>query len=346
VSSDSIDPSLAPSNSPVTIATTFSSDTFPYFAKFATGPPTDNISINWVSDLELMHHFTTSTYLTMPRGPELSRIWQHVVPKMAFDYIFLLHQVLATSAFHLAHVSPARDSRQKYHLLATHHQSHAIEGLRVALANITVENCHALFVTSSLLFVGALAGSTVGVYESSSEADDRGPKMDDMLDVFALVRGMNGILDSSRHLLRQGELGELFRIGPGGERSELVETVMSELQQMVSSIEDTDPTKSLISSEVASLRSWIEFGYATSTTPELRITMTWPISMQEEFLLLLKQRNQAALTTLTYYCVIMNAAEKSAWFMRGWGKCLMRDITNMLEDPWTKYAEWALGRIT
>lgn len=293
-----------------------------------------------------MHHFTTSTYLTMPRGPELSRIWQHVVPKIAFDYVFLLHQVLATSAFHLAHLSHTRASRQKYRLSATHHQSHAIEGLRTALANITVENCHALFVTSSLLFIGALAGSTVGVHDSSSEADDRGPKMDNMLDVFALVRGMNGILDSTRHLLRQGELGELLHIGPGGERSELVETVMGELQKMVFSIEDTDPTKSFISSEVANLRAWIDFGYATSTTPELRITMTWPIGMQEEFLLLLKQRNQAALTTLAYYCVIMNAAEESTWFMRGWGICLARDITSILEDPWTKHAEWALARIT
>ncbi|KAJ2900954.1 hypothetical protein MKZ38_002189 [Zalerion maritima] len=110
---------------------------------------------NWVADLELMHHWTTTTYLTLPRANELSHVWKTELVKLALTHELVLHQVLAISAFHLGHLRP--EEARKWNMIATQHQREAAMGLWRELANITEDNSHALFAASSLLVIGGYA---------------------------------------------------------------------------------------------------------------------------------------------------------------------------------------------
>ncbi len=125
-------------------------DPFPDFSRFVHRQKGEGLPVSWVSDLELLHHFTTSTYKSLPRAlePVMGSVWQVEIPRLAFRHVFLLHQILATAAFHLSRLRP--DMRDDYSLMATHHQNLAIQGMRVLLKDLNEENCHAVFATSSL----------------------------------------------------------------------------------------------------------------------------------------------------------------------------------------------------
>jgi hypothetical protein len=82
-----------------------------------------------MNDLELLHHYTTSTYLTLTQdSPEHEHVWQIVVPQLAVKHPFLMHGILASSALHLAHVLPER--QQEYTVLAANHESMALPAFR------------------------------------------------------------------------------------------------------------------------------------------------------------------------------------------------------------------------
>ncbi|KAL2263956.1 hypothetical protein VTK26DRAFT_3950 [Humicola hyalothermophila] len=332
---------LAESESPAAPPTP---DPFPYLAKFVTGAPEQDTA-TWVFDLELLHHFTTSTYRTFSLDgarDHTHHLWQVEVPKQAFVHVFLLHQILAISASHLAHLHP--HSRQAYSLRASQHQSHALRGMRVALANITPDNCHALFAAASLLFITSLA-------TSSNQDTPEGPTVDELADIFLLIKGVNSVLNSSQDLLRSGPLASLFTYHgganePGVTLSRVIFALNDFLVHLVETKSD-EGVRRLIRAEVDRLVTAIQDAVARSMIPEYRVVAVWPILMSDELLPLLRQRNQAALALLSYYCVVLHAAElQGYWFMRGWAAGVMRDISKTMTPPWNRHSAWALGWIS
>lgn len=134
---------------------------FNYFDKFLL-PLSSQKEAAWIQDLELMHHYTIATSLTLPRANIALHIWQRRMPQLAAHYPFLVNQALAMAALHKSYLQPER--RSEYSVLASQHQNRAIAGMRGHLAGITEQNCDALFMTSSLLLICAFAASANTTY--------------------------------------------------------------------------------------------------------------------------------------------------------------------------------------
>ncbi|KAF5550813.1 cutinase transcription factor 1 beta [Fusarium napiforme] len=199
-----------------------SPDPLPYLAKFVTGQESIEQS-TWLTDLELMHQYSTSTYLTLPRADELRQIWQIELPRLSLSHVYLLHQVLSVSAFHLASLHP---DRPDYAICASQHQNKAIAGLRSAVACITEESCVEIFLSSSLLGIGAFAG--LGAHNAGQQ-----PRIDDLLDVFVLIRGMSDILNRYEPLLKESRIGHLFVLGSQSNSTPLLNATLTQLRQIV-----------------------------------------------------------------------------------------------------------------
>ncbi|KAK5653709.1 hypothetical protein OQA88_8740 [Cercophora sp. LCS_1] len=323
-----------------------SPEQFPYFSKFITGHPHDDTE-NWVSDLELLHHFTTSTSKSMfiSKGmPTVAQnVWEVDVPKLGFRHVFLLHQLLATAAFHQAYLHP--ENYQRYSLQASQHQSVAIQGARAALSNITADNCDALFAASSLFFIGALAASRPNPHSP------HGPTIEDLVDIFLLVKGVGGVLDSAEAALRQGPFSRLFHptrsndTPPSVTLNRLTEHLkMVKFRERISELPD-GKHRAIIEGEVSNLEICMEKATSFSATPEYRTMASWPIFMSDSYVTLLRQRDQAALALLSYYCVVIFATEKDYWFTRGWSYSIIQDITRSMAGPWDGDSAWAYGWI-
>jgi len=277
-----------------------------------------------------------------PSRKDISELWQMEIPRQAFAHVFLLHQILAIASYHLAYLHP--QSRQAYSLRASQHQNAGIRRMRVALAELSPANCHAVFASSSLLFIEALAASSV-----NRTAD--GPTVDDLVDVLILVKGIGSVLNSSQELLRSGPLSGFFSLTPGPEQSnaalDRVVLAVGDFLVEIAETESDGRVRGIIHADAYRLITVIRDTLVKTSRPEYRVLAAWPIHMSDDLIRLLRQRNQAALALMSYYCVVFHAAElQGYWFLQGWASGVIRDISKTMEGPWKRHSAWALGWIT
>lgn len=257
-----------------------------------------------------------------------------------------MHQLLAISGSHLAYQHP--HNRPKYALQALSHQSSALEGLRSALAETTVENCHALFAASSLLLISAFASLSVHG-QTDGNNNNKQPDVDDILDIFSLMRGTQEILASFEPTLRRGPLRDLFLISQNPTTTPLLEMVLNYLDQLTLQLFHSDieaTVRALANCESAKLATCIRDAIASAVNPEYRVTVTWPKYLTEEFLNLVRRRNPVALTVLAPYCLVVHSTESKLWFTNGWGSRMADAIASCVEAPWEEICRWPLERIT
>lgn len=302
----------------------------------------------WIQDLELMHHYTAVTSLTLPRAQEELHVWQVQVPKLAFKYPFLVHQILAVTSFHLAYLQP--EQRGEHSLHASQHQNRSIEGMRGHLAEITVDNCHALFMASSLLLVGAFA-SFANIKPSGAPLIEgqRPPTVEDMIDVFMLDRGVASVLHSSEDVIQAGYFRDLFHFKPQERSNPFMAHVADELRTLgglVNADASIDPVvRILVDMEITKLIDAIEKAVVTTDEAEMRVTTLWPITVSDDYITLLRQRNELALLVLVYYCSIMYRAEANTWFVKGWAVSVAADIEKLISLKWRDAVKSPLEQI-
>lgn len=283
-----------------------------------------------------MHHWSTHTHLTLPRGEGVKKVWQSEVPRMALEFRFLMNQLLAVAAFHLAFLRP--DRRQFYLLQASCHQKYAAQGIRVALAEITAENCHALFAASALLVLGGFAAVTI-------QSEGSGPSVEDLLDIFILTRGVHDLLRTSDHIISKGPLQELFYLPEDSSSPQLaeVQAVIDRLGVLGSRIATRDLDSSVAALSEAGIHSLV---VCIRSATAIRVVTTWPVYLSADFIALLRQCHPAPMSILAYFCVIIRATEAKFWYLRGWGVHVLTSITYRVEPSWKDLIEWPLSYLS
>lgn len=324
------------------------SDPFPYFSRFLTDLNKAETASGWISDLELMHHYTSVSYRTFTHSSLAQKTLQYDVPREALSYPFLLHQLLAFSAYHLAYLQP--DCRHAYLMQAAQHQNDAINGMRgTLLGTISSTNCHALFASSIFLTLSAFA-----TYPSYEKYNPSFSPIDSMLDIFTLTDGMSVILRASDEDLRKGPLRDIFIRGSSDNVVEAsLKPLFDRLPSLSSRLAEIGHTenegKYTINNAVIALSeciSKVSSINAMSTPVEFRAVFLWPVLMSNDYLDMLRRRHPSALVVLAYYCVIIHMAEPFCWFLNGWARALVSTITEQLVGtPWEESIMWPIDVI-
>lgn len=247
-----------------------------------------------------------------------------------------MHQILAISAFHMACLQPSH--RQSYRMLASQHHGHALQGLRTKFTHeVTPESSHSTFAAAALLVIGAFAAFAVdGEYE-----EDTSPGLKDMLDMFGLMRGMNMVLETWNHTLVRGRFADMFIDQESSRPMVFLEATCEKLRNLGESLDD-DERRPVIGHEIITFIDCVKQSIPTRC-PEIRLAILWPIRAHPDFLLLLQQKNEEALTILAYYCAIVHEAQSYAWYCRRWGPNIARDIKNLISSPKAEAVAWPLA---
>lgn len=276
-----------------------------------------------------MHHYTAVSWRTLPRPEEMAHIWQLKMPQIAFSHDFLMHQILAISAAHLTHLQCAsQERRTAYSLCATQHQNRALQRLQAVLPHIDETNCAAIFLTASLLSIGAFAAL------SESTRDHETPGIDELLQVLLLLRGMYGILSGFYGILKLSYIGSLLTPGDSVSNSPLLAEVADELAKhrvLLTTTDEDDERRDhvrdgLIVEALDSFLYWIQHASGTVEIPERRVVMTWPTRMKDGFINLVRERDADALRLLACYGRILEALGPSHWYLMGLGEAVLADI--------------------
>ncbi|KAF2178032.1 hypothetical protein K469DRAFT_601024, partial [Zopfia rhizophila CBS 207.26] len=269
---------------------------------YAPSPATSGETGGWMADLELMHHYTAHAWNTMPGVDQAKQTWGYGVPQEAFRHNFLMHCILAFSAYHLAYINPS--ARHKYRLLASTHQTAAITGINRVLPDINAANCHALWAAASLITLNAFA-------DSSSNS------LDALVEIFYLLRGMNTILNTSEPLIHTGPFAVILRQATDNPKPPpLVSSFLVELQSFAVGTSESSPA---VSRAAVDLRDSLQFGIDHSGYPTMRAVMLWPVKLDAEFIEAIKVGQDAATgELLARYLQILGYAGAEWWFLAGW----------------------------
>jgi hypothetical protein len=305
---------------------------------------------NWLSNLELLHHFKVTAHSTMSSSRVANRTLQIEVMKLGLDHGFLLQQILAFSGFHLSYACP--EKQQALALKASCHQTMAIAGFRKALTQeITPENCDALFSCALMLHTSAFAA-----LPSQMAQNEDFCAIDSIVDMMKLSHGMAIIMGNGYGPLRRGPLKNIFAVYPRAPlpMPERTRDLLNQMKAFKAYLQTLNPGAEAEELEdcIFMVGSMIDMllrlhqttGITDASSAEMQALFAWPMTLSNKHILLCRSRHPFALAALAYYGVLLHHAAGRYWFLEGWGQTLLGDIWNKLDGTgYEGLIEWQMN---
>ncbi|KAI1465205.1 uncharacterized protein F4812DRAFT_452586 [Daldinia caldariorum] len=303
-------------------------------------PPT-----GWFSglDLELLHHFTTSTCFTFSSEPMVRNFWRVNVPRLGFSFEYVLRGLLSLAALHLARHKPQRRDLLLQQAMV-HHNASSSMALPI-LNSLTPQNAVPIFFFSML--------TTYIAFASPKELDNllliSNGVMPEWLFLF---RGMRSIIELNNEAIHS-MMSISFIFDSGRHIGQIWESTVPPEHEGLKELENIlrshveDPQKlGELSHAIESLKRSFFFFYSGNYTDEQRVTAAsvWLFKAREDFVKLLKERDNEALCVLAFFCVLLKRLDYT-WWMEGWGVHLISRIYSVLDEGYRLWIRWPIEEI-
>lgn len=297
-----------------------------------------------IGDLELLHHFSTVTCGTIAdacASEDNRELWQIHAVRLGFKHEFLLRAILTVAALHLRSLHPLQSSY--YDLMASTHQSFALEAARDALTQVDENNCHAIFLFSCLIVI----------MTSASFRKQAGVEVhQEILEYFFLLRGCNSVLQLYWDTLRNSFIYPLLdevnqtETKPGYQIKD-AEHIMDLLTTCCYSGPDGDPeaAKAYTMTVYELMKTFSQVSILRERGQGLYLSCCiWPNTVPQKYLELLADQQPQALVILAHYAVLLHWADKE-WFMRGMARYLLDTIRASVGEEWQAALQWPCSEI-
>lgn len=302
-------------------------------------------ALTW-NELELLHHFTISTAMTLTVREDQEQIWQVSVPQLALQYSFLMHGIFAISALHLARLRV--DSRQHYLTLAADHEHVALQAYRLVIQQLNKDNSHAAFAFSSLVVAYSLGSprTSGGLLFAGSDNSEAIPQW------LHLIRGTYHLLSSAWNWLQEGPLAPILtaktRVTSPWAAADIdhLDALAQLLEITTHDAPNAEEPKPICLEALKQLRRDFQSSYSSEPNEYCQKLsfLAWPIHVSDAFIKLLSEREPGALILLAYECVLMKR-EIPCWYIDGHADHLISVIEASLDEKWLYWIEWPLQQI-
>ncbi|OAP56901.1 hypothetical protein AYL99_09013 [Fonsecaea erecta] len=298
-----------------------------------TPPGTFDPNLN-IQHLELLHHFLIATYRTFNAEGTLQRIWKEKIVRMAFSFPFLMHELLAISALHLAHCKP--DHATEYHTISTELQTLALNKFNSVETDINASNCAAVLIFTMLLAVHILADP------SRTTGLDSNQYLDHVVNCVMLMRNVPKlIIQDWYEYLRETELKPMFSVQQPPTPYQIPQPCL-DLSKLITNPDLGEQARDAYEPAIERLH-WV---FAISNVPDQRHTtirwlLAWPVQLKAPYLERLNQRRPEALIILAYFAALMTFY-RECWAVGESGHLLIQAISSHLGPHWSEWMEWPM----
>ncbi|RKL09276.1 hypothetical protein BFJ68_g9220 [Fusarium oxysporum] len=295
--------------------------------------------------LGLLHHFTSSTALTLSVHGQVQKLWQVDIPHIGLSFPFVIHAILALSSMHMAHKLP--DEHQAYWALGIELQQQAVTGAQKALDNITTENCTAVFLFSALTCVISLArgcGHSPKCGPGSEHPSEIG--CESLLEWVVLYRGTRHLLGPPYdEVLHSGPLKPMFELGserrmrllaPLATLDTAKSSAWSKLQAVIYDRVKDRERLDAYDTTVDHLRRAFHAVYDKPLDELENVDVfAWMFAISDNYVALLKLHDPIALALFACFAGLMREMH-SMWWTHGRGECCISQIYYKLkrEKEW------------
>ncbi|KAI8633220.1 hypothetical protein F5Y19DRAFT_417174 [Xylariaceae sp. FL1651] len=309
----------------------------------ATATPELRQSTTWFSvfELELFHHYITSTCLTLANEPTVRNFWRVNVPQVGFSHHYVLRGILSISALHLARLRP-RQADTLVEQALTHHSDASSMALPL-ITDSSDNNFTPIFYFSIL--------TTIITFARPRAPDNFLLISNGVVpDWLIIIRGVRGLLESKGDaILTMSTMDALLYSGMQLNESWEQSTQDHEgLQELENNFKTRVSPQKLpaLCGGTRTLKRCFDL-YCRNNFPEeerMRAVMTWMIKIPDDFVNLLKSHDSEALCVLAFYCVLLKRLEHF-WWIEGWGFHLIERIYSTLDEQHRLWIRWPLEEI-
>ncbi|KAI0114753.1 hypothetical protein F4814DRAFT_439880 [Daldinia grandis] len=299
----------------------------------------------WFSalDLELLHHFTTSTCFTLSSEPLTRNFWRVNLPQIAFSFEYVLKGLLSLSALHLSRFKPQRRDTLIEQAMV-HHNASSSMALTI-LNDFTSPHSMPIFFFSMLTTCIAFANPK----EPNNLLLISNGVMPEWLFLF---RGMRSVIELNTDTMDSGmPLGFIF--DSGKQINEIWESTtppeyegLKELENTLKSYVKDQQKLNELTHGIESLKRSFVFFYSSNFTEDQRVraAFIWLFKVPENFIKLLKERDSEALCVLSFFCVLLRRLDY-IWWIEGWGVHLIGRIYSVLDEGYRLLIRWPIEEI-
>lgn len=284
-------------------------------------------------DLELMHHYTRHTYLTVTDLEDTMPTWQDAMPKEAFTHPFLMHGLLSLAAFHIAVLEPGK--HKIYIERGMQHYTQALNLYREVLTNTNRENCNALFAFSSLGAIISFAVSMVSRHTHNAIIKD-------MKDTFSMLRGIHTVVMVTREWVQHGPMSTLLRryVAKPFELPDACKEYLMILEDRVIRNETSEERRRAYLEAIEVGRNALK--NSAYDPNDKTLAFTWPIMVSRPYIDALQDGQPAAIAVLGLYGVILHDV-RNYWWAADRGIRLIEAVSVTLDDTWEETLQYPLS---
>lgn len=260
-----------------------------------------------LQDLGLLHHFTVQTAQTLPAfdSEQYRIIWEQEIPRLAQSHEFLMHAVIGFAAAHQATLSHEQASREA----ARYHYIEALKAFRNQVDAITNDKADALLGFSILICFLTL------YFESEKPLEARDP-ITEFISLMHTIHSSIGLLSQIRDTLQSSTIGYLLSHTLNRQHHSIAPEVDESISLLEAlAVQHPDQPSLLKPSGIEDAIIKLRRFYTLSCprpTDWLHI-LSWPISLDPDFTLLLEARDPVAICTLAHWCVPACNAPTKWW---------------------------------
>lgn len=306
-----------------------------------------------LKQLELMHHYCTSTYETISLGPRPGSTQLIEVPRLALQHEFLLDTVFAMTCLHLAYLNP---TEAQVHIAdAMKYHSRALVSYRQRLVNLQASECRALYHTSAKLGLIPLALRAVDEETTVSQRPT-----ETLIQVASLWRGTTLVLNATKELIDPYTYEVMFPYPEWDQRrdksfDENSQKFIDFLRQMA---QDGELSNDVLPPAVASVLEDEQMqidgepkpvyvdaidqlqGLYQAVRLEKSRILAWLVFIPQQFHGYLAQQQPLAMAIILLYSVFVRDFE-AHWWAGNFHKELLKEVVPIVSAMGPEYAEMA-----
>ncbi|OBT61167.1 hypothetical protein VE03_09448 [Pseudogymnoascus sp. 23342-1-I1] len=292
-------------------------------------PHAANDMVN-ILHLELFYHALNEKALYIGAGESYASTMTEMVIPPAFSHAFLMSEILALSALHLAIVHPSR--KQQLESVAADLQTSALSSFNQTCHQVTSSNCLPMFIFSSLI------GNHVFHTTFKSHSENFHTFLEEFVKYMQLHRGVRSVISNNWGLLR-GLTAKALMLDDDSELPTPGEAQGNECDSLRNLLDTADLGPATKDTYVRAVES-LQWGFdAQRVRNVVGLAFAWPIQISSEYLDLLKQRRPEALAILAYYAVMLHS-HRHVWLVGGAGRYLIESISGYLGTYWENWLAW------
>ena len=256
---------------------------------------------------------------------------------MALKKKYLMHSIFSVAALHMGHVYP--ESQSLYIDRAIRYHNMALQEFSLELQSITQENSTSLFTCATLTILFAFSLAMLRPHEEPIRP------IEELLGIFTLLRGVPLVVGEMWYWVRDSEIAPLFA---GRELDDSI-VLSDDVTNAIKLLEDRNERVAKSGSERQTYTLAIQglkncFKLVSSEERNNGMVFGWPVSVSQEYIALLRSREQMALVILAHYAVILDEI-RDTWWVMGWGSKLIRELHQAVEDEWKSLLVWPMDKI-